>query len=145
MITIKDGNLFDATKGVICHQVNCRGVMGAGVAAQFKKKFPMSYRVYKDWCSKYRDGILLGKCCICSDSGYTTCSMFAQTDYGRARPQTNYDAFRNCCTFIKDYLSQSLDPTAIPINMPYNIGCGLAGGDWDIIYQIIREELTDGQ
>jgi O-acetyl-ADP-ribose deacetylase (regulator of RNase III) len=26
------GSILDATEDIICHQVNCRGVMGAGVA-----------------------------------------------------------------------------------------------------------------
>ncbi|EGL17721.1 hypothetical protein HMPREF9413_4472 [Paenibacillus sp. HGF7] len=29
------------------------------------------------------------------------------------------------------------------IALPYNIGCGLAGGDWDIVEQIIEEVFID--
>lgn len=34
----KDGNLLDAKTDVIAHQVNCQGVMGAGIALQIKNK-----------------------------------------------------------------------------------------------------------
>ena len=37
MITIVNGDLFHARDGVICHQVNCKGVMGRGVAKTFKE------------------------------------------------------------------------------------------------------------
>ena len=32
MIKIVDGSLLDATEDILCHQVNCQGNMGAGVA-----------------------------------------------------------------------------------------------------------------
>jgi hypothetical protein len=57
---------------------------------------------------------------------------------------TNYDALRECLYKLRkvgenlhwsDYLPQDL------IYLPYGIGCGLAGGDWNIVSKIIEEEL----
>ena len=35
---IVDGDILDIEKGIIVHQVNCQGVMGAGLAKQIKSK-----------------------------------------------------------------------------------------------------------
>ena len=37
MIKIINGDLFDTDANIICHQVNCKGKMGSGVALQVKK------------------------------------------------------------------------------------------------------------
>lgn len=37
---VLEGNLLDAPFQFIAHQVNCRGVMGAGLAKQIKQKYP---------------------------------------------------------------------------------------------------------
>lgn len=34
----------------ICQQVNCRGVMGAGLALQIRNKWPVVYRRYLGLC-----------------------------------------------------------------------------------------------
>lgn len=146
MIKIQKGNLFEAKQGLICHQVNCRGVMGAGVAKTFKEKYPDSFTAYTSWCKKFEPGILLGNCVFMEENGnITTCSMFAQDRYGRDEVFTDYEAFRRCCQRIVAFLKTSCnwadEARAYPINIPYKIGCGLAGGNWDIVYQILREEL----
>ncbi len=46
MIKIIDGNLFDTKAKIIAHQVNCRGVMGSGVALQIKERYPYVYEMY---------------------------------------------------------------------------------------------------
>ena len=33
-VVIKEGNVFDSDAKIICHQVNCQGVMGSGVAKE---------------------------------------------------------------------------------------------------------------
>ncbi|WP_223260709.1 hypothetical protein [Bacillus sp. LNXM65] len=45
MIKTVDGNILEASEDIICHQVNCKGVMGAGLAKQIKSKYPNIQRV----------------------------------------------------------------------------------------------------
>ncbi|WP_406590240.1 hypothetical protein [Bacillus atrophaeus] len=40
MIKIVKGNIIDATEDIIVQQVNCKGVMGAGLAKSILKKYP---------------------------------------------------------------------------------------------------------
>ena len=71
----------------------------------------------------------------------TTCCMFAQLNW-RGHTNTEYAAFRECCRRIAAWMDGSYSKD-YPINMPYKIGCGLAGGDWDIVDSILRDELHD--
>ena len=46
------GDLFNADVEALVNTVNCVGVMGRGVALQFKRKFPDNFRAYADACKK---------------------------------------------------------------------------------------------
>lgn len=46
---IVHGNLLDIESGIIAHQVNCKGVMGAGLAKQIRLKYPIVYQAYIEW------------------------------------------------------------------------------------------------
>ncbi|HLO85464.1 MAG TPA: hypothetical protein VK203_10740 [Nostocaceae cyanobacterium] len=50
MIEFKRGNIFDEPVQAIINPVNCVGVMGKGLASQFKERFPDNYVAYKDVC-----------------------------------------------------------------------------------------------
>ena len=47
------GDLFDTKANVILHQVNCQGVMGSGIAAEIKRRFPQAYEDYKTLLEHY--------------------------------------------------------------------------------------------
>ncbi len=48
MITYKTGNILDARVSALVNTVNTVGVMGKGIALQFKHAFPQRFRVYTD-------------------------------------------------------------------------------------------------
>ena len=54
MITIKKGDVLRSRAMYICHQVNCMGVMGAGIAKQIKAMYPEVYEEYKRVCNEHR-------------------------------------------------------------------------------------------
>ena len=70
-------------------------------------------------------------------------NIFGQDRYGRGSVQTDYQAFKNSLTEgLKFYRSVACNDSytaQIPIAIPYGIGCGLAGGDWDKIKDILEE------
>ena len=145
----KNKSLLDLSPNiVICHQVNCQGVMGAGIAKQIRARWPEVYEDYKKTIENAKaqiaglenppDDILLGAvACTTTVDGHRVASLFAQYDYGYGpRRYTNYEAFANCLENLN-----ILVPAYIPIAFPYKIGCGLGGGDWDIIQLMIRKIL----
>ncbi len=52
MIEFKTGNLLAEPADAIVNTVNCVGVMGRGVALQFKTTFPRNYAAYREACQR---------------------------------------------------------------------------------------------
>ena len=52
MVLFKTGNLFDEDVEALVNTVNCVGVMGRGVALQFKNIFPDNFRAYRAACAR---------------------------------------------------------------------------------------------
>lgn len=52
MITWTEGDLFTCGIPAIAHGCNCRGVMDAGIAAQFRQRWPGMYEAYRLRCRK---------------------------------------------------------------------------------------------
>ena len=52
MIRFKTGNLLSDTSEALVNTVNCVGVMGKGIALEFKKAYPMNFHDYRDACER---------------------------------------------------------------------------------------------
>lgn len=50
MLIHKTGNIFTSEQTAIGHGVNCKGVMGSGIAVTVKNLFPEVYEVYRSYC-----------------------------------------------------------------------------------------------
>ena len=139
-ITLKRGNLLQSDCNIICHQVNCQGVMGAGIAKQIRNKYPEMYSQYHKECASITN--LLGKTHLyeVGENKYIA-NMYAQNEiYPMGVRHTDYDAFVQCCEELRDQvkiLMENNPSVHYKIGFPYNIGCGLAGGNWNIILGIL--------
>ena len=149
MIKYFNGDLLESSCNIICHQVNTIGVMGAGIAAQIKSRYPECFQEYKALCNQFRNeqDKLLGKTqfySISCENIKIIVNFFSQRGLGWD-VQTDYQAFKNCCKELKEklYYYFSANTPQLRIGFPYKIGCGLARGNWDIIKQIIEEEFAD--
>ena len=59
MITYKNGNLLTEDAEALVNTVNCVGVMGRGIALQFKKQFPENFKSYEKACKQ--ESVVPGK------------------------------------------------------------------------------------
>jgi len=138
MIKIVQGDLLSANADVICQQVNCQGVMGAGLAKEIYTKWPCVKRMYQSFCKAVGDPyMLLGMVYVIQipDVPFIIANVFGQLNYGRQRVcYTSYDALRTAFTKIHNTY-----PTDKIVAFPYGFGCGLAGGDWKTVLNIIDE------
>lgn len=139
-------DILTLNSGIIVHQVNCKGVMGAGLALAIKKKYPVVYEVYKNRCNAgYR---LLGSADIVlanhnddnTTESLSVVNLYAQDDYGRDKRHTNYKAFELSLMSMKATL-RGYDGN--DIYFPYGIGCGLGGGSWEIILSLIEKHFPN--
>lgn len=46
------GNIFDSKCSTLVNTVNCVGVMGKGIALEFKKRYPEMFREYQILCKE---------------------------------------------------------------------------------------------
>src|SRR5690554_4196489 len=59
MVKVQVGNLFNSDAQTLVNTVNCVGIMGKGIALEFKKRFPAMFDDYVARCN--RNEVKLGK------------------------------------------------------------------------------------
>jgi O-acetyl-ADP-ribose deacetylase (regulator of RNase III) len=67
MLTFRSGDLFDSTAVALVNPVNCVGVMGAGLALEFKRRFPAAFVDYQAACKS--GSLRIGKVHVSITSG----------------------------------------------------------------------------
>ena len=129
---IIEKDLLTVESGIICHQCNCLGSMGGGIALAIKNKWPVVYRTYRDTYD--RQGLRLGEIQLVKVSdNLIVCNMMCQKYFGREpRLYTDYDAVRTAFKKLHDTIGRTTQ-----IYIPMNMGCGLAGGDWNEYSRIV--------
>lgn len=140
-----NGNLFDSKADVLCHQVNLYGVMGGGIAAEVRERFPGVNKAYEYVCSKYNlaKAELLGMVLYCKTDDTEKqfiANCFSQNIDSIDGCLTNYEAARKCFNDVKVWMKDNNKKT---VAFPYKYGCGIAGGDWDIVEGIIDDVFYD--
>lgn len=134
MIKIIEGNLLDATEDIIGHQVNCKGVMGSGVAKQLKDKYSNLFYEYKGYLSLDKSSTL-GSCQFvrADKSNKIIANLFGQDDYGRGRQYTDINALTKALIELMEYANNR----NLSVALPYKIGSDRGGADWNEVYKII--------
>jgi O-acetyl-ADP-ribose deacetylase (regulator of RNase III) len=146
LIKIIQGNILDAPEDILVQQCNCQGVMGAGLAKQIRDKYPKVYIGYKKLTDQYRKvpSHLLGSTLFINVDDKVIANIFGQLTYGRNDIYTDYKALKAGLLSIYNSVTSeyNIDKNKT-IAIPYGIGCGLAGGDWNIVYPMIEEVFKD--
>lgn len=120
---------------VIAHGCNCFNMMGAGIAAAISKKFPAAAEVdAKTFKGSYNKLGTFSNVLITSNEKHTYILNLYTQFHGGAN--LNLLALRMCMHKVNRYFKGK------KIGLPL-IGAGIAGGDWNVISQIIKEELVD--
>lgn len=146
-ISYRRGDILQSDANIIVHQVNCMGVMGAGLAKQIRDKYPLVYNMYRSYCdvaSSKRPP--MGKAQIIPvNRGQYIANCFAQIDYRRSGQDiclTDYNALRTALKTVREF---AVDMNAKTVALPFWLGCGLAGGNWAIVRDIIDAELGNSR
>ena len=128
------GNLLESPAKIRCHQVNCRGVMGAGLAKQVKVKYPEVFEQYKALCDQFGSSLLGHTQFVVCHDGTIMANLFAQDGYGTDKPQNSMTAMEDCLSQVAAFAFRVDKMPAFPKLM----GCGLAGGNWDDVTKLIE-------
>ena len=128
------GNVLDCNCKYIVHQVNCKGIMGSGLALQVRNRYPNVYEEYIKMCRKRN---LLGEIQIVPiDNERNIVNMFTQENIGRNRRQTDYKAMLQAFNKLFNIATGN---NGGDIAIPKLLGCGLAGGNWETVLRIIQK------
>ena len=138
MIQYRQGNLLEAQADALVNTVNCKGVMGKGIALQFRQAFPDCFKEYKRACDAeevrpghmhiYETGSFIGPKYIIN---------FPTKRHWKGKSKiedvsAGLDALREA---IKDY---ELESIAVP-----PLGCGNGGLAWNVVRKLIEEKLRE--
>lgn len=127
---IINGDLLEIESGVICHQVNCQKVAGAGLARQIRNKWPAWYEHFLNVSP------ILGRVDLWRASDkIMIASLYSQFGFGTKTRHTDYGAFEVCLKKLAGMLELAY--------FPFGIGAGLAGGDWKVIEGLIETNFPN--
>ncbi len=141
-ITFKKGNavsaLIDGEVDVLIHVCNNKGVMGSGIALEIKNRIPDAFRAYRVLPPEL--GTITHGWCNPEDitTGRTVVNMVAQDGYRRGIRHLNYGALAACLQKVA-----SNNERNFTIGLPYKMGADRAGGDWNIVLEMVEFFLKD--
>jgi O-acetyl-ADP-ribose deacetylase (regulator of RNase III) len=121
---------------IICHICNDIGAWGAGFVLAVSKRWNAPEDSYRECPEEW----VLGKTQIVPvEDDILVANMIAQHGITGMYdgPPIRYDALRTCLRNVNEVATQS----AATLHMP-RIGCGLAGGEWSQVQDIINEVCT---
>jgi O-acetyl-ADP-ribose deacetylase (regulator of RNase III) len=130
------GDLFDSGVEALVNPVNCAGVMGAGLAAQFRRRFPANFSAYVDAC---RRGVLRPGRVFVFDTG---CALprwivnFPTKDHWRDGSRIEFIAM-GLVDLLRAIREHGIGTIAIPA-----LGCGLGGLSWSEVKPRIERALA---
>lgn len=132
---IKIGNLFESNATTLVNTVNCVGVMGKGIALEFKKRFPNMYDEYVAMCEA---GIVRpGKPYLYQDFYGISILNFPTKDHWRSPSKLSY-IISGLDWFREHYQEYQITSIAFP-----PLGCGNGGLPWDVVGPIMYNSLKD--
>jgi O-acetyl-ADP-ribose deacetylase (regulator of RNase III) len=136
MLELAKGNLLEAEVDALVNTVNTEGVMGKGIALQFKKKFPEMFSAYRDACKV--GNVAIGQM-----------NVFERRDMLRPRFIINFPTKRHwrspahiedieagLAALLEEIRKRGIRSIAVP-----PLGCGNGGLDWSEVRAVIERTL----
>lgn len=132
---VKIGNMFESHAQTLVNTVNCVGVMGKGIALDFKNKYPEMFKEYSQLCAQNR--VKPGVPYYYSDLLGASVINFPTKDHWRSPSKLSYiknglEWFRN------NYQQLGITSIAFP-----PLGCGNGGLPWTVVGPLMYKMLSD--
>jgi O-acetyl-ADP-ribose deacetylase (regulator of RNase III)/uncharacterized protein YwgA len=140
-VTFKSGDMFAEPVEAIVNTVNCVGVMGKGVALEFKNRWPENFKQYKKLCRDHwlRPGrvFVFENHNMFGPAEPRFLVNFPTKDHWRGKSELSYirDGLDDLVVQLRAHQIKSI---ALP-----PLGCGNGGLDWADVKPIIQSKLAD--
>lgn len=133
VIEIAYGDIFEADADALVNPVNCVGVMGKGLAVQFKTNYPEMFEAYRSDCKHGVVQIGVVNVFKLGRAGRPYYIMnFPTKKHFRGKSQLGF-VERGLASLVDEMARLQLSSVAMPA-----LGCGLGGLDWDDVYPRIK-------
>ncbi len=133
MVRFVVGNLFDSKAQTLVNTVNCVGVMGKGVALEFKKRFPEMFADYVRRCKSKK--VQLGRPYLFKRQDLPWILNFPTKDHWRSASRLE-DIVRGLIHLREHYREWGILSLAMPA-----LGCGCGGLEWRVVAPVLSEHL----
>ena len=138
MIELTQGDLLKQDAEALVNAVNCVGVMGRGIALQFRQAFPENFKFYEAACK--RGDVLPGAMLVFVTDRPTNPRYiinFPTKRHWRDRSRIA-DIQLGLMAFVSEVKDQSISSIAIP-----SLGCGLGGLEWSAVRPRIENAFAN--
>jgi O-acetyl-ADP-ribose deacetylase (regulator of RNase III)/uncharacterized protein YwgA len=138
MIHYKIGNILESDADALINTVNTQGIMGKGIALQFKNAFPLNFKLYQESCKKGE--LKAGKLLFVEDNGLISGKKwiinFPTKTTWRKPSEYEYieEGLDELIRVLSNYPIKSI---AIP-----PLGSGNGGLNWERVKSIIENKLS---
>ncbi len=134
MATVLIGDLFTSQAQTLVNTVNCVGVMGKGIALQFKERFPEMFADYQARCACGE--VQLGKPYLFKRLLTPWVLNFPTKDHWRSVSRLT-DIVRGLEYLTENYRGWGITSLAVP-----PLGCGYGGLEWRVVGPTMYRHLT---
>ncbi|MXY79366.1 MAG: macro domain-containing protein [Chloroflexi bacterium] len=137
MITFTSGDVTKADAEALINTVNCVGVMGRGIALQFKRRYPANFRAYAAACN--RGEVEPGRVFVFETGQLTNPRYIINVPTKRHwRAKSRLEDIDSGLESLAEAIStRRIRSVAIP-----PLGCGMGGLDWDEVRPRIETALS---
>lgn len=139
MINYVTGNILDSKAQALVNTVNTVGIMGKGIALQFKKAYPNNFKLYSEACKKKELGI--GKMFVTKDSNISSGEKLIinfPTKQNWRKPSEYIFIEEGLDDLINVIKTKQIKSIAIP-----PLGAGNGGLKWEKVKKIIEEKFKN--
>ena len=133
-MVIKIGNIFESKAKTLVNTVNCVGVMGKGIAKEFKAMFPCMYNEYVVLCDA--GYVQPGRPYLYTDITGASILNFPTKDHWRSPSKLSY-IISGLKWFCENYKGLGIESIAFP-----PLGCGNGGLSWELVGPIMYHFLS---
>ncbi len=135
MITyIPKGDIFESKADAWVNPVDLSGIMGKGLAADFKHEFPANFKFYRDKGIKMETR--LGKVELFHEKEGLTIINFPTKSSWKWDSKPEYIEM-GLQDLVKTIKENNIKSIAIP-----GLGCGLGALDWDVVKTLLETHLN---
>ncbi|SOC46597.1 O-acetyl-ADP-ribose deacetylase (regulator of RNase III), contains Macro domain [Blastococcus aggregatus] len=138
MIEPGTGNLLASDAEALVNTVNTVGVMGKGIALQFKNAYPENYKAYVAACK--RGEVVPGRMFV-HETGVLGGSARFIINFPTKRHWKGKSRLEDIESGLEDLVRALVDYKIESVAIP-PLGCGNGGLDWHVVEPMIREALA---